>query len=127
MKQNLLYKIKKDSKGDYLYIKSDEIITLDSKINLLESLKNNKDLPRNLRVVDSSNNSKLSFSLPGIREIMKKATEASEEYDSIKYAVVLNNALYVAYLIFAETITTNSKFSIKVFSTLKAAKIWLEK
>jgi hypothetical protein len=58
---------------------------------------------------------------------MKKALEVTEEYDSISYAVVLNKALYVAYLIYADTIFSNSKFSIKVFSTLKAAKIWLEK
>ena len=127
MKNNLLYKIKKDSKGDYLYIKSDDIITLESKINLLESFKKNKALPRNLRIFDSAGSSKLSFILSGVRELMKKATEVTEEFDSIKYAIILNTALYVAYVIFAETITANSKFSIKVFSTLKAAKIWLEK
>ncbi|MDP3443154.1 MAG: hypothetical protein Q8T08_09885 [Ignavibacteria bacterium] len=127
MDQPQLYEIKKDSKGNYLYIKSDDIITLESKLKVFESFKNNKTLPRNLRVLDCVGNSTLSFNLSGIRQIMKKALEVTEEYDSISYAVVLNKALYVAYLIYADTIFSNSKFSIKVFSTLKAAKIWLEK
>ena len=127
MDQPQLYEIKKDSKGSYLYIKSDDVITLESKMKDFESFQNNKTLPRNLRVLDFAGNSKLSFNLSGIRQIMKKALEVTEEYDSISYAVVLNKALYVAYLIYADTIFSNSKFSIKVFSTLKAAKIWLEK
>lgn len=127
MDQPQPYKIKKDSKGDYLYIKSEDVISLDSKIAVLDSFKNNTTLPGHLRVLDYAANSKVTFTLTGVRKLMKKATEVSEGYDSIKYAVVLNTALYVAYVIFAETIATNSKFSIKVFSTLKAAKIWLEK
>lgn len=123
----MLYKIKNDFKGDFLYIKSDALITLDNKINLLESFKDSKSLPRNLRVLDSAVNSKLSFKISGVKELIKKANEAAKNYDSIKYAIVLNNPLYVAYVIFAETISANSKFSNKVFSTLKAAKIWLEK
>jgi hypothetical protein len=52
MDQPQLYEIKKDSKGNYLYIKSDDIITLESKLKVFESFKNNKTLPRNLRVLD---------------------------------------------------------------------------
>ncbi len=119
--------IKADSKGEYLFVKSDPVITLKSKMILLDSFKNNDSLPRELRIVDDAADSKLNFTISGVRQLIRKSNELSGIYDSIKYAVVLNNSLYVAYVIFAEAITTNSVFIVKAFSSVENARIWLEK
>lgn len=122
-----IYEIKADSKGEYLFVKSDPVITLKSKMILLDSFKNNESLPRDLRIVDDAADSKLNFTISGVRQLIRKSNELSGIYDSIKYAVVLNNSLYVAYVIFAEAITTNSVFIVKAFSSVENARIWLEK
>jgi len=122
-----IYEIKADSKGEYLFVKSDPVITLKSKMILLDSFKNNESLPRELRIVDDAADSKLNFTISGVRQLIRKSNELSGIYDSIKYAVVLNNSLYVAYVIFAEAITTNSVFIVKAFSSVENARIWLEK
>jgi hypothetical protein len=122
-----LFEIKNDSKGVYLFVKSDPVITLKSKLILLDSFKNNESLPRKLRIVDDAADSKLNFTISGVRQLIRKSNELAECYDSIKYAVILNNSLYVAYVIFAEAITTNSDFLVKAFSSEENARIWLEK
>jgi hypothetical protein len=122
-----LFEIKNDSKGVYLFVKSAPVITLKSKMILLDSFKNNESLPRDLRIVDDAADSKLNFTISGVRQLIRKSNELSGIYDSIKYAVVLNNSLYVAYVIFAEAITTNSVFIVKAFSSVENARIWLEK
>lgn len=121
------YEIRTDSKGAYIFIKSKSVISLQDKSDLLDKIAQDSSLPRNLRVIDDATGSKLTFNISGVRKLMQKATQAASGYDSIKYAVILNTALYVAYVIFADTISANSKFNIKVFPGFKEAQIWLNR
>ena len=79
-----------------------------------------------MRILEDSRDVKVAFSIKEIPDIMKDAIEIMKSYDLVKHAIVYNSALYTAYGLLAEKFVSNERYFLKVFSSMEAAKDWLE-
>ena len=103
------------------------ILHLDDMLEELSLLNNNKTLPRNLKVLEDARDTIVSFSAKEIPILIKKLENVLEDFGSIRHAVVQKEAKNAAYTILVEEFMKNKMYSIKVFSTVHAATIWIER
>lgn len=52
-----------DAFGEYLYVVSEDNVTLNDMLSGLDFLNNDKTLPRKLRIVEDARNSKVEFAM----------------------------------------------------------------
>ena len=121
-----MFQIKSDSKGSYFYRKLKPEISFSDMLDTLNYFKDCSNLPSNLRILEDSRDVKVAFSIKEIPDIMKDAIEIMKSYDLVKHAIVYNSALYTAYGLLAEKFVSNERYFLKVFSSMEAAKDWLE-
>jgi hypothetical protein len=114
-----------DSDFQILFVGTDKKITLEDMFSQLEELKNNEDLPRDLKILEDSRLSSVDFNENDLPKLAKSLTEVLGKYKSFRHAVLLDNPIQTAYAIMMSNLVKNPKYNLKVFSTVEAAKEWL--
>jgi hypothetical protein len=121
-----MFQIKSDSKGSYLYRKSNPVVTLDYMIETIDYFDKGDKLPQNLRILEDSRDISIKFSIQEIPAILKKASKVAEKYQLVKHAIIYNSPVYTAFGLLAENLISNKSYYIKAFSSITAAREWLE-
>jgi hypothetical protein len=121
-----MFVIKSDSKGDYLYRKVKPVVYLEDMLETITYFKNPEGLPSNLRVLEDARDIKVKFGIKVVPDIIKEAIQVMSQYEIVKHAIVYNSAVYTAYGLLAEKIVSTQTYSIKAFSSISAARSWLE-
>lgn len=121
-----MFVIKSDSKGDYLYRKVKPVVYLEDMLETITYFKNPEGLPSNLRVLEDAREIKVKFGIKVVPDIIKEAIQVMSQYEIVKHAIVYNSAVYTAYGLLAEKIVSTQTYSIKAFSSISAARSWLE-
>lgn len=121
-----MFQLKSDSKGDYFYRKTMPVITLEDMIESIDYFEKGDNLPESLRIIEDSRDIKVNFSVKDIPEIMQKTEKVAEKFDLVKHAIIYNSPIYTAYGLLAENLISSKKYFLKSFSSVSAAKEWLE-
>lgn len=121
-----MFQLKSDSKGDYFYRKTMPVITLEDMIESIDYFEKGDNLPEKLRIIEDSRDVKVNFSIKDIPAIMQKVSKVSEKFDIVRHAIIYNSPVYTAYGLLAENLISNKKYFLKSFSSVSAAKEWLE-
>jgi hypothetical protein len=114
-----------DAFGDYLYVLSEDIVTLNDMLRGLDFLYNDKTLPRRLRIVEDARNSTVDFAYEAILILSKRMHEVAKKYTSIRHAVIHNDPKNVALALLIEKKKEDENYFLGVFSTSKGAFNWL--
>lgn len=114
-----------DALGDYLYVLSEDNVTLDDMLSGIDFLDHDKTLPIKLRILEDARNSTVDFAFEAIEILSTKMHEAAQNYISIRHAVIHNNPKNVALAILVERKKKDENYFLGVFATSKGAYTWL--
>lgn len=115
-----------DKEKNCIFVKARGTANINDMIKAIEFLKNNPDLKGNLKIMEDAMDVKVEFTKDEIDSIVCIMEDVTSKFNSVKHAVVHNIALNTAYAYIAESKIKGSKYQLKVFNTLKAAKQWLD-
>ena len=110
---------------NFLYFKSPAELDLKAMYDGIEHIKTNKELPRDLRILEDATGVNSKIKLENIDGILERMYDAAMSYNSIKHAVIHDKPENTAIALLFEHYIKNSKYNLKVFSTESAAKMWL--
>ncbi len=99
--------------------------TLEGMLEVLEFLKTDRDLPRNLRILEDGREAIASFPIHEFASISEKLKEVLVEYNSIKHAVIHKTPVNTVYAMIFGQKHAPPNYRIEVFSTREAALAWL--
>ena len=91
----------------------------------VDFLVNEKKLPRELKILESAENVKVTFNENDISLIVDNLEKNIGSYESIRHAVIHSDPTNTAYTIIASNMIKNYNYHLMVFSTVEAAKSWL--
>ena len=91
----------------------------------IESIKNNKTYPRNLKIITDTTQAHFNLSISDIRIIAIENDKTLEEYNSITEAIIVNEPNSTALSMFYKGLERNKKFKFDLFSTKEAALKWI--
>jgi hypothetical protein len=114
-----------DTNEGILYTKPVGDITIDYMLNGIEMLSANKELPKDLKILENALEAKATFQSKDISMLAEKLDIALENFNSIRHAVVHKNHLNTAFAILIGNKIKNHKYTLKVFSSVEAANAWL--
>lgn len=114
-----------DDKGLFLFVKSKALVSLEDMLNGISYLENDKNLPRDLRILEDASQVEVSFNISDLTLIAEKMKEAAQAYNSIKHAVIHDSPKNTAFAYIVENKQDASNYFLSVFSTEKAALEWL--
>ena len=115
-----------DKEKNCIFVKARGTANINDMIKAMEFLKNNPDLKGNLKIMEDAMDVKVEFTKDEIDSIVCIMEDVASKFNSVKHAVVHNIALNTAFAYIAESKIKESKYQLKVFNTLKAAKQWLD-
>jgi hypothetical protein len=78
-----------------------------------------------LKILEDAQEAIATFQTNEINMLAEKLDIALENYSSVRHAVVHKNHLNTAFAILISNKIKNNKYTLKVFSSVKAAKAWL--
>lgn len=116
----------RDKQGILLKVKTNSSVSLEDMLQGLDILQKDDSLPRDLRILEDATGVEVKFTRKDIRTLITGITEVALNYHSIRHAVVQDSPKNTALALLLKHRNTSPNYSIAVFSTLKAAKHWLE-
>ncbi len=114
-----------DKEKNCIFVKTRGSLKIEDMQDAIEFLKTNPDLKGDLKILEDAKDVNVYFTKSDIDSIVKRMEEAARKFNSLKHAVVHNLAINTAFAYIAESKINESKYQLKVFNTLKAAKTWL--
>lgn len=114
-----------DDFGEYLYVKSKDVVSFDDMLGGLDFLYHDKTLPRKLRIIEDARNSKVDFAIEAVQILSERMHEVAKKYISIRHAVIHNDPKNVALAMLMEKKKLDENYFLNVFSTSKGAFNWL--
>lgn len=100
-------------------------ITKEEVLEYVNSLRDAKDYPDNLKIITDATEANLEFSREELGEILTIVNDHPGLYDSIKDAMIMTSPKMTAFSMIVEMFTKNSPYHVKIFSTREAALEWL--
>lgn len=103
----------------------------EDKVNLKEILdyiiatKNNKEYPRDLKIITDASQAIFEFSFKELESIVVENEKSLEQYDSITDAIVVSDPKTTALAILFQELEKNPKYKFQIFATKEAAEDWL--
>lgn len=121
-----MIKIVEDSKGVVIMVKSAPVVMFQDMLDGLNFLKNNEELPREIRIVENAIGSKADFSISELNKLSHKMDEVSEKFNNIMHAVVHDDPLNTAFALIIQRRKLTSNYQLNVFSTIEQAYKWID-
>ena len=110
---------------EYLYFKSPQEVDFKAMLAGIEKIKDDQSLSRDLIILEDARDVKAQLSLEEVDQLLELMSEAANNYNSIKHAVIHNNPESTAIALLFEHRIKNLNYNLKVFYTEKAATQWL--
>jgi hypothetical protein len=110
-----------------LYVNVNGTLDLKDMFDGVDFLVNEKKLPRELKILESAEKVKVTFNENDISLIVDNLERNLGSYTSIRHAVIHSDPTNTAYTIIASNMIKNYNYQLMVFSTVEAAKSWLNR
>jgi hypothetical protein len=110
-----------------LYVNMEGTISLIDMFDGVDFLVKERNLPRELKILESAEKVKVTFDENDISLIVDNFEKSMGSYESIRHAVIHSDPTNTAYTIIASNMIKNCNYHLMVFSTIEAAKLWLNK
>ncbi len=111
---------------DRLDVNYSDTVTLDEIIDYIETVKNDKSLPRKLKIRTIANNIIMDFKTEDLPIIVKAVSKSVEIYDLMIDAFIVDKSKETAFSLLFSKISNRDNYKFKVFSTEEAAEQWLK-
>ena len=95
-------------------------------IDLYKSIQDDDSLPRKLKILINTTQSKFDFEVKYYEDISKVIEDVIQKYEIIKEAIVVDSPDETDVALMFDDKTVIENFSFKIFTTIKAAQIWLD-
>jgi len=102
-------------------------IYLQEVVDYIRSTKENKDHPRDLKIISDASQAIFVFTINDLEVIINENNASLEKYDSIIDALIVEDPKSTALSILYQRLERNNKYKFNVFSTHEAAEEWLDK
>lgn len=107
------------------YTRTSGSIGLEDMYAGIEMIKNADYFPRNLKILENSTETLVTFTVQELPVIMERLMSLNEVYESIRHAVIHNDPVKTALSLLIQKRNTLSNYKLQVFTTEKAAIHWL--
>ncbi len=114
-----------DAYGTILYVKQQGEVSLENMRLGISFLRSNKDLPKNLRILEDSSDVKVTFTIKEIDFLVEALNETIQNFISVKHAVILNSPVNTVFAMILESKKLVKNYELGVFSSFSAALTWL--
>lgn len=104
-----------------------DTVTAQEVIDYIEATKNNKELPRMLKIISDTRNGIFNFSINDLEKIVEANNQSLEKYDGIIDAIVVENPKNTVLTVLYKNISKTKKYKFEIFATKNAALDWLDK
>ena len=109
-----------------MYVHLEGVVTIDEMTRLSTAIVGEYELPGMLRILEFAHAELAKISLADLYQsvaaFMKKNCS---KFEIVRHAVVTDNPLVTAYILLLGEELRDSNYSIRLFSTERAAKLWL--
>jgi len=102
-------------------------IYLQEVVDYIRATKENKDHPRDLKIISDASQAIFVFTINDLEVIINENNASLEKYDSIIDALIVEDPKSTALSILYQRLERNNKYKFNVFSTHEAAEEWLDK
>lgn len=115
-----------DKVNGILIIKYIGKVKIDEIIDYIKSVGDNELLPRELKILEYTNNIEYAFNVSDVKKIVELLeTEIMPEFKSVRMCIIQSGTKETAYtMLFKHKIKINN-YTYKIFSEEAAAKEWL--
>lgn len=110
---------------DILEAKFEGHVNLEEILDYIISTKNNKDFPRDLKIITDASQASFNFSYNGLQSIVSENKKSLKQYSSITDAIIVTNPKTTALSILYQELEKTKKYKFNIFSTKEAAMDWL--
>lgn len=94
-------------------------------LDYIISTKNNKELPRDLKIITDASQASYNFSYKELQNIVIENKKSLKQYNSITDAIVVTDPNTTAISMLYQELEKTKKYKFKIFSTKEAALDWL--
>jgi len=117
--------IKVEMKEHYLEVSLKGDIEFSDYFELLQGVGTQKDLPKKLRVLGIDNGLNIKFSPSDTLKLADVRKQTIEQFEDVKHAYVVDDPMNTALAVLTTSETQSPNYSVKIFSSKKAALDWL--
>lgn len=110
-----------------LYITVKGNANIDHLLKMIDFLCEIRQVSQEIKVLENASSAMLSLSYSEVRFVAETIKAKLGKLNSIKHAVIHTDPLSTAYALIASDLTKSDNYDLKVFSTVEAAKAWLER
>jgi hypothetical protein len=114
-----------DELGLFLFVKSDTKVGIENMLKGLEFLKENSSLPRRLRILEDATHVNVNFDKNDFERIYNKLQEVSQNYISIRHAVIQDSPENTALAILLCKKLKFDNYTLGIFSSEQGATEWI--
>jgi hypothetical protein len=114
-----------DASGTIIFVKQHGVVTLENMRLGISFLRDNKDLPKNLRILEDSTDVKVTFSIKEIDFLVEALNETTQNFSTVKHAVILNSPVNTVFAMILASKKLVKNYELSVFSSVSAALAWL--
>jgi hypothetical protein len=112
---------------EILYVNVNGTIGLNDMFEGVDFLVREQSLPRELKILEIAEKAQVTFNENDIPLLVSNLEKNIGSYKSIRHAVIHPDPTNTAYTIIASHMISNYHYNLMVFSTIEAAKTWLNK
>lgn len=110
---------------DILESKFEGKVALKEVLDYIIVTKNNKEYPRNLRIMTDASQATFDFSFNDLQSIVAENERSLEQYESISDAIIVSDPHTTALSILYQEMEKNPKYKFNIFATKEASIRWL--
>lgn len=102
-------------------------VSLKEIINYINSTRQNKKYPRELRIITDSRRSKMTFTKDELTKIVNANNKSLKEYDNIIDAIIVENTQDAVLSLFYQELSKADNYKFKIFTNYNKALDWILK
>lgn len=114
-----------NAESGIFYTRTSGSIGLEDMYAGIEMIKNADHFPRNLKILENSTETRVTFTVQELPVIVERLMTLNEVYESIRHAVIHNDPVKTALALLIQKHHTLSNYELQVFATETAAIHWL--
>lgn len=100
-------------------------LSLKEVLDYIIATKNNREYPRDLKIITDSSQAIFDFSFSDLQSIVIENEKSLEQYDSITDAIIVSNPNTTALSMLYQELEKSKKYRFNIFATKKASLGWL--